>query len=53
MQRDGYLSLIIKQKIDTILFSLVFEWGTSTEINKFGSFNGQDYVDMQFGVVKK
>jgi hypothetical protein len=33
-------------------YSVKFEWGEATEI-KFGSFEGQDYVDMQFGVVKK
>jgi hypothetical protein len=33
-------------------YSVKFEWGESTEI-KFGSFEGQDYVDMQFGVVRK
>ena len=33
-------------------YSVTFEWGESTEI-KFGSFEGQDYIDMQFGVVQK
>ena len=33
-------------------YTVKFEWGEATEI-KFGSFEGQDYVDMQFGVVKK
>ena len=33
-------------------YSVKFEWGEATEI-KFGSFEGQDYVDMQFGVVQK
>ena len=33
-------------------YSVVFDWGEATEV-KFGSFEGKDYVDLQFGVVKK
>jgi len=32
-------------------YSVVFEWGESTEID-FGSSEGQDYVNLQFSVVK-
>ena len=33
-------------------YSVNFEWGEATEV-KFDSFEGQDYVDLQFSVVKK
>jgi hypothetical protein len=33
-------------------YSVVFDWGESTEIT-FGSFEGQDHVNVQFSVVKE
>jgi hypothetical protein len=33
-------------------YSVVFEWGEATEV-RFGTFEGEDFVNVQFGVVKK